>query len=158
MAIFPQYDVKERAELRDLSVPILQGRVVVVGTAESLKGKHKWPDGFYGSRVGLNTGFDPAVLGGVLFAEAIKSGRIRLREANSSERNLRKLVRGRIDFYLNDRMTGVEGYLGVVRGQVTTVNEGHIGYTTLQSKFAHLVPFVTALDSVIVELRQSGEN
>jgi polar amino acid transport system substrate-binding protein len=157
MAVFPPYHVEGRASWMDLSEPILEEQVVVFGTSEKLRGKRFWPDDFYGSRIAMNTGFDLAALGGPIFARACASGRIKLREANTSDQNLRKLEMGRVDFYLNDQLTDVSAYPSVAKGLVTASNHGHLGYTRHVSKFPVLKRFRTAFDSVIVKMQAAGE-
>ena len=89
----------------------------------------------------MNRGFNPTALGGVKFADACRSGKIRLLEANSTEQNLKKLEVDRIEFYLNDRLTDISSYPSIERGIIITTNYGHLGFTKENEEFQFLPDF-----------------
>ena len=105
----------------------------------------------------MNAGFDLAGLGGQKFADAVKAGKIRIHETKGTEANLRKLVKGRVDVYLNDRLTDVSDYPSIVRGMVTSTNHGHLGFTRASEAFPYLDDLRQRFNKAIEELKSSGE-
>lgn len=99
-ARMPDYDVEIKM--------IPYGEVVLFGKEDDLRGKEKWPEDLYGSKVGLNTGYDLAAMGGATFASACKNGKIVLHEAYTTEANLRQLQRDKIQFFSQRRRDGYQ--------------------------------------------------
>lgn len=158
LAMFPPYFNTERDAWMSYSEPILAERIMVYGTEEKLKGKSKWPDDFYGSKIGLNSGFSPLSMGGKVLDEAIKSGKITLDdEGKSNEICLKKVAAGRIDFYLNDRLIDISATPTVKRSEiVVSENNGFLGFTKKAEKFPYISDFKTKFDTIIKEMKQSG--
>jgi polar amino acid transport system substrate-binding protein len=157
MALFPPYSVENRFPWMQLSEPILKEEIVVFGKIEKLKGKTKWPQDFLGSQIGLNKGFSFDALGGNGFVEACKSGKIFVQEARNNEYNLKKLEKGRIDFYLNDRLIDTSKHPSIVRGLVTKTNYGHLGFTRNDKNFNYLFNFKKQFDSIIQKMKSSNQ-
>jgi len=159
LAMFPPYYNEERIAWMAFSEPILTERIVVYGTEETLKGKNKWPEDFYGSKIGLNSGFSPLSMGGKVLDGAIKAGKIILDdEGKSNEICLKKLAAGRIDFYLNDRLIDISATPKVKRSEiVVSENNGFLGFTKKAEKFPYIDDFKSKFDAIIKEMKQSGE-
>ncbi len=158
LAMFPPYFSEERESWMNLSEPILAERVMVFGTAEKLKGKSKWPEDFYGTKIGLNAGFNPLSMGGKGFAEAIKEGKLTLDEGKDTETCLKKLAAGRSDFYINDQLVDISAFPEIKRSEIEAIqNHGHLGFTRKAENFPYLVDFKTKFDKVIKDMKTSGE-
>jgi len=103
-AMYPPYAM--RAERPDLvySVPLMTEHVVVFchsGVAAQRR-PVRWPEDYHGLRIGLNTGFLVADAG---FIASKKAGHFVMDTAKGIRTNLLKLMRGRIDCYINDRLS-----------------------------------------------------
>lgn len=158
LAMFPPYFSEERSSWMDLSEPILAERIMVFGTAEKLKGKSKWPEDFYGSKIGLNAGFNPLSMGGKGFAEAIKEGKLILDEGKDNETCLKKMSAGRSDFYINDQLVDISAFPDIKRSEIeANRNHGHLGFTKKTDGFPYLADFKTKFDKIIKEMKASGE-
>ncbi|WP_374421005.1 substrate-binding periplasmic protein [Chromobacterium sp.] len=102
MALSPPYYRPER-EYMSYSAPFWQEQVVVYCRAEVMRTpRQHWPADFLGLRFGNNTGFRP---GGKAFWQAVQRGEIQLDEAPDTRGNLLKLINGRMDCYLNDKLS-----------------------------------------------------
>ena len=157
LALFPPYYDEDRRPWMLLSEPILKEEVVVFGKIEKLKGKTKWPQDFLGSQIGLNKGFSLDALGGNDFFDACKAGKIIVQEARNNEYNLKKLEKGRIDFYLNDRLIDISKHPSIAQGIVTKTNYGHLGFTRNDKKFNYLSDFKKQFDSIIIQMKSSKQ-
>ena len=140
-----------------LSEPILQEQVVVFGKEEDLRGRAKWPQDFFDSKLGLNSGYDPTAMGGVAFAEACISGKIKLQEAYTTEANLRRLAAGRIRFYLNASSTNISPYPMIMKGPVVNSSQGYLGFTKQGESFQFLPKFSEKFNEVIRRMKESKE-
>ena len=140
-----------------LSEPILNGEVVVFGKEDDFRGKEKWPEDFYGSKVGLNTGYDLAAMGGATFASACKNGKIVLHEAYTTEANLRRLQGDKIQFFLNVGETDVSSYTSVRRKPVINKGEGYVGFTRTEGDSPFLPKFKAEFNTQVKSMKASGE-
>lgn len=158
LAMFAPYYNEERSAWMDLSEPILPEIIVVYGTEEKLQGKSKWPEDFYGSTIGLNSGFSPLSMGGKVLDEAFKSGKLTLDDGGkSNEISLKKLEAGRLDFYLNDRLIDISSTPTVKRSNiVVSENYGYVGFTRKADDFPYLIDFKSKFDKIIKEMKKSG--
>jgi len=157
VAVFPPYYVEERIPWMSHSEPILSEEVVVFGNEENLRGKTEWPDDFLGSKIGLNTGYDPAVMGGTAFAKACKNGNIVLHEAYTTEANLHRLQGGKIQFFLNVGETDITSYPQVRRGPVVNRGEGYLRFTRAEDNFPFLPKFKAEFNALVTSMKRSGE-
>lgn len=103
-AIFPPYYYDDRRFfIGRYSVPLYEEKVVVFCSPEVLEAKPRiWPDDFFGLVIGVNQGF---ALGGTAFWSAVEKQKIDLSQAQGNRQNLLMLMDGRIDCYLNDRLS-----------------------------------------------------
>ena len=157
VAIFPPYFTEERLPWMLFSEPILKEEVVVFGKADKLDGKTNWPEDFYGSKIGLNQGFNPSSMGGEEFANAVKDGKISLEAVGNNEQNLKKIKVGRIDFYLNDKMIDTSSFPLIKRGIVANLNNGYLGFTKSDANFKFIPDFKQQFDKIIKQMKESKE-
>jgi len=155
-ALFPPYYTEKRDSWMLFSETILKEQVVVFGLPEALLGRTKWPEDYYGTKIGLTRGYNPYSMGGFEFGEAVRLGHITIEEATNSDSNLRKLVRGRIDFYINDQMIDTRPYPSVRRGIVANTNYGYLGFTKQEQNYPHLKHFKRQFDAVIRQMKSEG--
>ena len=157
IAIFPPYYVEERTSWMILSEPILDEPVVIFGKKENLRSKVNWPEDFYGTRIGLNSGYDPVAMGGIEFAAACKSTKIVLLEAYTTDSNLRRLEAGRIQFYLNAGSTIISAYPSIRRGPVVNTAQGYLGFTKKEESFQFLPTFSEQFNAAVKKMKKSKE-
>lgn len=157
LALFPPYYADKRDPWMLFSEPILKEQVVVFGKSENLKGKTKWPEDFYGSKIGMNMGFNPFSMGGDAFGEACKAKKIKIEEANNNEQNFKKLERNRIDFYINDKMIDISPYPSIKRGIVAKTNYGYLGFTKKNENYNYKTDFIKKFNQNIKKMKKSGE-
>ncbi|MFY0619602.1 substrate-binding periplasmic protein [Shimia sp.] len=89
-----------------------------------------YPDDFAGLTFGNNAGFGSP---GKAFFEMVDAGSITLQEAQTTEQNLKKLEKGRIDCYVQEQLAAEmvineKGIAGVVRVLDTSAEAAHIGF------------------------------
>lgn len=170
-AIYPPYARrKERTYIRPYSMPVLEEKVVVFCRPELLhEPRPRWPEDYFGLRIGSNGGF---LLGGDRFRAAVAAGKIQYDEVGSSQQNILKLVSGRIDCYMNDRFAVIwefnrlrrQGRLGDARfddlreGAVISTEQGYLGFTAVDNgRYPFKDEFVAEFNRVITRMRSSGE-
>lgn len=164
----PYYWPKKRPFMHPYSVPILDEEVVAFCRPETLKTKReRWPDDYYGLTVGRNRGF---LIGGQSLTDAVKEGKIMLEEANGTRENILKLLEGRIDVYIHDRMATLaefnkireemDKYEGskLAEGAFVSREQGYLGFTAMDNgKFAFKDDFVKKFNAAITEMKAKGE-
>ncbi len=156
-ALFPPYYTAKRDPWMLFSESILKEEVVVFGKASKLVGRDNWPEDFHGTVVGLNRGYNPFSMGGDQFGEAVKSGKVRIEEATNGIANLNKLSKGRIDFYINDRLIDISAYPDIKRGVTANTNDGYLGFTKIDTDYPYLTDFKAQFDQAIRRLKQTDK-
>jgi len=158
IAFFPPYFAEHRETWTDFSEPILQEQTIVFGKAEKLRGKTKWPDDFYTSKIGLNDGFNPEAMAGKKFATAIKLGLLSVDEAKNNSANLKKLQSDRIDFYVNNKVIDISDYPDIKRGIVAKNNWGYLGFTKNEYEYSgYLNDFKIRFNDAVIKIKQTDE-
>ncbi|MGM0609361.1 MAG: substrate-binding periplasmic protein [Candidatus Muiribacteriota bacterium] len=158
IAFFPPYYSKAREDWTVFSEPILKEQTVVFGKEEKLKGKTEWPKDFYNSTFGMNDGFNPETMAGKKFAAAVKLGNIKIDEGRDNETNLKKLVLGRIDFYINDKLIDTSGYPEIKRGIAAKTNWGYLGFTKKDFNFnTYYEDFKIQFNKAVKEIKKTDE-
>jgi polar amino acid transport system substrate-binding protein len=170
-ALVPPYQRLQERPYMHYSEPVLAEQVSVFCADRALAGKHRsnWPADFYGLRIGMNLGFS---LGGQRFYQAVKDSKLFLDTAPSNRSNLLKLLLGRIDCYMNDRLSilweldriKAEGLVTDLESskivEAATVGQelAYLGYTDRDNgRFTYKADFIKQLNAVIVEMKKSGE-
>jgi len=170
-ALYPPYHhVTDRPYIWPYSLPILDEKVVVFCRDELMQQpRPRWPEDYYGLTIGNNAGF---FLGGERFREAVDQGHITLAEKGGSKQNLLKLVSGRVDCYINDRLSilwelkalqrsgeyNPDRHHLLTEGATISLEQGFLGITARDfGRFYFKEDFLRKFDSVIYGMRKSGE-
>lgn len=167
MGFFPPYKRKDREWVERYSIPILRETVVVMCSKDYAQSNllNVFPDDFKGARFTNNAGY---LLAGDEFFAMVDAGDISLEEANTTASNLRLLMAGRVDCYVNERMAILAGMreLAVDKDTARLFNEvaiiGHeFGYVAFgpdpDGNWPYRDQFADALDDVLRDMRNSGE-
>ncbi len=167
MGFFPPYERKDRDWIERYSIPILREIVVAICSSDYAHSHelNHFPDDFEGARFANNAGYR---LAGGDFFEMVDAGDIFLEEANTTESNLRFLMAGRVDCYVNERMAILAGMreLGVDKDLARLFNEVAIigqefGYVAFgpdpDNQWPERDQFADALDATLRQMRDSGE-
>ncbi|MES2257183.1 MAG: transporter substrate-binding domain-containing protein [Pseudomonadota bacterium] len=164
----PYYRPGERPYM-DYSEPILTESVTLFCNAavEPKSTAKRWPDDYFGLRIGTNTGF---LIGGSQFELARRQGLITLAEARGTDENLRKLMLGRLDCYMNDRYAILHSLFrirsepayrhgpGIVEELVISQEYGYLGFTRNgNERFAFKGDFVRQFNAILHDMKRSGE-
>ncbi len=167
MAFFPPYARKDRDWVERYSIPILRETVVAI-CANDFAYDHNlevFPDDFKGARFANNAGYRMA---GDAFFAMVENGQIILEEANTTASNLRFLMAGRVDCYVNERMAILAGMreLAVDKKLSRQFNEAAIigqefGFVAFgpdpDNHWPYRDQFADDLDGVLRVMRDSGE-
>ncbi|MBB4287124.1 substrate-binding periplasmic protein [Roseospira goensis] len=167
LGVYPPYASSgaDRPYIDRYSEPIWVERVVLVcDRAQDTAGRTAWPDDFHGFRIGNNSGFRTP---GDAFFAAVEAGDITLDEAPDAITNLRKLLAGRIDCYVNAALSIESGLVAMEASaderarivEVLTVSENtaHIGYAADADAFPFKDDFADKVDTLLTEMKASGE-
>lgn len=168
-ALYPPYmNQKEEPFIWPYSLPLLDEIVVAVCTREvAATPRRRWPEDFYGLRIGNNAGF---LVGGDKFYEAVRMGRIKLEEASDTRTNIVKLAMKRIDCYLNDRNSirwtqaqlRKEGKLPAMQTAFETAviatEQGFLAFSDRdEGKFPYKVDFLKQFNDIVYDMKRNGE-
>lgn len=156
VGFFPPYYSKSRLPWTKFSEPILPETTIVFAKENTLAGKTKFPEDFYGKKVCLNKGFSPATMGGETFDKAVKSGKIKLIEGNNNKACLGQVNRGIADFYLNDQLVDPI-FPAVKKGIKIKENQGYVGFTLKNDNYAFSADFQGKFNAVIKSMKENGE-
>lgn len=171
-ALFPPYYLPVARPYIDYSAPILIEKVVpfYFGKIEEEKHREKWPEDFFGLLVGQNAGFD---IGGEEYNRAREEGLIFQAEAPDNRTNILKLLAGRIDVYINDRLSILweaqamieEGLVNprvweeeILEGPTIDYEYGYLGFTNRNDRaFPYKEAFRRQFNEIVGEMRANGE-
>ncbi len=164
-AIFPPYyRPVERRYLTAYSAPILDETLAVFCNSDILASpRPAWPEDYYGLHIGKNLAFST---GGPAFDQAVEDGMIRLEEIPGTELNVRKLLEGRIDCYINDRIAVLwtikrqfrttYRYSNRIReGATISSEQGFLAYSGFY-KAKYRDGFIKAFDQALRSLQADG--
>jgi polar amino acid transport system substrate-binding protein len=168
-ALYPPYmNLKDEPFTWPYSLPLFDEIVVAVCTKEvAAKPRPRWPEDFYGLRIGNNSGF---LVGGDKFNRAVETGKIKLEEALDTRTNILKLGMKRVDCYINDRISirwtqmqlVREGKMSVanagVESAVIATEQGFLGFSDRdQGKFAYKTDFLKQFNAIVYDMKRHGE-
>ncbi|NIY75403.1 amino acid ABC transporter substrate-binding protein [Thalassospira sp. HF15] len=167
MGFFPPYERADRSWIERYSIPILRETVVAICSKDYAHSNelNRFPDDFKGARFANNAGYR---LAGPEFFDMVDAGDITLEEANTTASNLRFLMAGRVDCYVNERMAILAAMqeLDVDRATSRLFDEvaiiGHeFGYVAFgpdpEDYWPYRDQFADDLDQVLRDMRDSGE-
>lgn len=161
----PYYRPHERPYI-SYSDPILKERLSLVVHERSMtRPREHWPDDYDGFAIGTNAGFSTPLCSKA--TKAITEGRIRWDNSGTTEQNLLKLNRDRLQGYVNDpasifvewerlaRRGDVTGKL--VETAVLSEEYGHLGITDNdKGRFAFKYDFITQFNRVLATMQRAG--
>lgn len=166
-AVAPPYHYPEqRPYMHPYSEKILEETVVTYcreGVMDTPR--PDWPEDYAGLTVGNNHGFETP---GAAFFEMVDAGEIRLQERPNTEINLRMLIVGRSDCYVNARASILSTLASMERAgdydpDATPLREsvvfernwGYVGFSRTNNP-AYKDDFIQALNAEIRDMRESG--
>lgn len=102
-ALYPPYALPGERPTVSYSVPLMTEQVAVFCNREVVASRKlaRWPADYRGLRIGLNAGF---LVGDAPFQAAVRANALVIDMVKGTRANMLKLMRGRIDCYINDRL------------------------------------------------------
>lgn len=164
----PYYYTDKRPYIFPYSIPILNEEVVVYCQPDSVVNRtlNHWPSDYLGLTIGINEAF---ALGGTEFWDAVKQGKIFLKEAKGNRANILNLYKNRIDCYINDRLSILwEIKLlteeGIIRPNWTLTlgtsvggEQGYLGFTnTTPNRYPYKDDFIKQFNQTLKQLKNDG--
>ena len=151
------YKPEARPWIATYSEPAMTEQVSVYCHSGVAKSDWTYPDDYKGLTFGNNTGFRTP---GAKFFTMVEAGDIQLQEAPSTEQNLKKLSAGRIDCYVQERLSAEiainsGGIDNVERVTDASSEESFIGYTETWTG-PEAEAFIAAMDKAIKEMKADG--
>ncbi|XPV77356.1 MAG: substrate-binding periplasmic protein [Desulfovibrio sp.] len=163
-AAFPPYYRSSRTWMDPYSVPILDEEMCLYCREDVVGQKRTWPEGYYNLIFGNNAGFLP---GDKTFRDAIAAGKVTIEECSSTQSNLLKLQKGRIQCYINDAFSVQHETKQLIRSgdfssdhkirmiQSISKEQGHLGYSK-KFKASYKKDFIKKFDEVILNMKKEG--
>ncbi|MFT5717264.1 MAG: polar amino acid transport system substrate-binding protein [Oleiphilaceae bacterium] len=164
-ALYPPYKRADRPYM-EFEMPILEEEVVVYCRKEVLEeARPNWPEDYYGLTIGNNSGFS---VGGAKFSEAVKSGKIKVKETKGTPRSLLQLINGKVDCYMNDvvsiqwelkklRKEGRYSGTNLERSIVISREYAYLGFSTSGSRYPFKKDFKKQYFNILTKMKKSGE-
>lgn len=170
-ALYPPYYRPRERPYMDYSRPILAERVTVFVRAEIARSRRieNFPADYAGLRIGINSGF--SVIQDPLYQRMLERGELTQSLAKDNRANLLKLHVGRIDAYINDRLSilwelkhlqqqralPLHAHEQFVEGPTLTIEHGHLGVTNRNpSAFPYRADFLQQLNAALDHLEADG--
>lgn len=168
-ALYPPYLWRDERPYVRYSVPLLMEQMVVFCNREVLARRtlQHWPADYGGLHIGINAGF---LLGDAGLTQALRSGKVVLDPAKGTRTNLLKLMRGRIDCYVSDRLSA-QWELQRIRRDVQAgtpmqaihetaqlaSQQGYMGFTLRQpGQYPYREDFIAQFNAAIVRMQNNG--
>ncbi len=164
-ALYPPYKREKDRPYMEYDMAILDEQLVVVCHEKVLlTPRPEWPSDYYGLTVGNNAGFSA---GGDAFWAAVKRGDIKVEETKGTDKNLLKLIAGRVDCYMNDGLSiqwelkalqkkGKYNGKTIRQGAVISSEQGFLGFATNGSGFPYKSAFKDQYHAILKEMKASG--
>lgn len=169
-ALYPPYFRPEERPYIRYSEPILDEQVVVFCNKATTASRtlKNWPDDYLGLTIGTNAGF---LLGGKEFENYVAAGKITRDASASSHGSVLKMLTGRNDCYINDRLS-IRWQVDQIRraGEIDPAKiaiaetaklyseKGYLGYTDRdEGRFPFKSNFVQEFNAALVSLKNDGE-
>ncbi|MGL4886169.1 MAG: substrate-binding periplasmic protein [Aeromonas veronii] len=166
-AIFPPYYMPDtRPYMWPYSQPMLDEELVVMCGASVAANtpQASFPLDYHGLRFGMNAGF---AVGGDAFWQAVKEMQIDVEEVKSNRENLLKIVRGRVDCTINDRLSLLYELLNMIKaeqlavadmsllkqGPVLSKEQGFLGYSR-KGEYPYKQAFIDQFDKELYQLKK----
>ncbi len=168
-ALYPPYLWRDERPYMRYSVPLLMEQMVVFCNQEVVARRklEHWPADYGGLHIGINAGF---LLGDAGLTQALRSGKVVLDAAKGTRTNLLKLMRGRIDCYVSDRLSAQWELQRIRRDRqagtpMQAIHEtaqlasqqGYMGFTLHQpGKYPYRDDFIDQFNAAIVRMQNNG--
>ena len=168
-ALYPPYLWRDEWPYMRYSVPLLMEQMVVFCNQEVVARRklEHWPADYGGLHIGINAGF---LLGDAGLTQALSSGKVVLDAAKGTRTNLLKLMRGRIDCYVSDRLSAQwelqrirrEGARGTPMQAIQETaqlasQQGHLGFTERRpAAYPYRDDFIEQFNAAIVRMQANG--
>lgn len=169
-ALYPPYALPGERPTVSYSAPLLTEHVAVFCNQEVAKRRKlaSWPLDYRGLRIGVNAGF---LVGDAAYHAAVREGTLKVDMAKGTRSNLLKLMHGRVDCYINDRLS-VHWELQRLRreGQVLPAmlaiketaqlasQQGYLGYgPVLPATAPYRADFIARFNLALAQMQQNGE-
>ncbi|MDO8048745.1 MULTISPECIES: ABC transporter substrate-binding protein [unclassified Janthinobacterium] len=168
-ALYPPYSWRSERPYVRYSVPLLMEQLVVLCNQDVLARRklRQWPADYGGLHIGVNAGFLPGDAG---LMASLRAEKIVLDPAKGTRTNLLKLMRGRIDCYVSDRLSAQwelqrirrEGPPGTPMQAIEETaqlasQQGHLGFTAQRpAAYPYRDDFIAQFNAAIVRMQNSG--
>lgn len=167
-ALYPPYSWRSERPYVRYSVPLLMEQLVVFCNQDVLarRSLQHWPADYGGLHIGVNAGF---LLGDAALTQALQAGKIVLDPAKGTRTNLLKLMRGRIDCYVSDRLSAqwelqriaLDSRAGTWQAIHETAQlasqQGHMGFTLRQpARYPYRDDFIARFNAAIARMQTDG--
>ncbi|MTI04230.1 transporter substrate-binding domain-containing protein [Roseibium denhamense] len=151
------YKPHERPWIRRWSEPLFREEVAVFCRKDIAQPGWIYPDDYKGLLFGNVTGYKAP---GPRFFEMVDQGTIKLEEAQTTEQNLSKLVLGRIDCYVVERLATeilmrAKGINTVDLVAIASVEPAYIGYSE-HFNGPQADAFIDKMDQAIKDMKEDG--
>lgn len=166
-ALYPPYLRPKTRPFMDYPAPVLNEGFSVLTTMAFAKDRNpKWPEDYAGKTIGINTGFSVPQL------DKAKTLGVKIEEASNNISNIKKLIHGRLDGYINDanamlwtlKQLKSKGEYDETKNQQFVVatniskEQGYLGVTNQDNgKFAFKQDFVSQFTAIIQKMKDNGE-
>jgi len=164
-ALFPPYKRAERPFM-EFDMPILDEELVVYCHKNVLaKPRPNWPEDYYGLKVGNNAGF---AVGGSIFWQAVKAGKITVEETKGTPNSLLKLIAGQVDCYMNDAISiqwelkklmkeGRYDGESILKSAMISAEQGYLGFASSGTRYPFKNDFKKRYLTILKRMKDSGE-
>jgi polar amino acid transport system substrate-binding protein len=169
-ALYPPYYRPTERPYMQYSDSFFTELVVVFCNQAAIEKKElkAWPDDYFGLTIGMNPGF---LTGGPKFDQAVMAKKVYVDTNATSRSNMLKLLIGRIDCYVNDRLMIESEYKKIKLGpdfkvsalqiqetSQVSVEKVFLGYTNRDSgRYAFKDDFIQEFNKVISGMKQNGD-
>jgi len=151
------YKPEARPWIGTYSEPLLVEQVGIYCRPGVAQSDWTYPDDYKGLRFGNNAGFQTP---GPAFFALVEAGEIALEDAQTTEQNLRKLSSGRIDCYVQERLT-TEAVMnensidGIEFVALSSEEKSFIGFRKSWDA-PEAEAFIAALNAALTEIQEDG--
>ena len=162
--LYPPYKRLKERPYMSYSVPILDEKLVLFCRKDLMASpRPNFPNDYKGLSIGENLGFSS----GAAANKAKRDGVIRLSSAKGTVTNLKKLILGRLDCYINDKLSILaelkalernNTYNGssIVEAATLSIEQGFLGVATKRTS-EQTQSFVERFNSVILNMQKNGD-
>ncbi len=161
-ALFPPYYRPEQRPYMEYSTDILDETLVIVCNSAVAGRLKSFPADYKEISLGQNAGF----ASGKAIDDAVKANLIKIKEAKGMATNLKKLVKKRIDCYVNDRLSilyelkkmanrGEYNGSSIVETHVLGIEKGYVAIN--KDSGADVKAFIDSFNQTIEAMKSAGE-